>query len=132
MKLLIVTKLQLNKGIIGFKNRKEIDLLKDIIKEVCNCFDIEPYKIYQRNRKREVADARSIYFAFAYDYTEKSLAEIGKEVFMNHATVYYGKQKTEFVLKEEYEYFKQYLSNKGYIFTPKKRNYNKFLKHKMQ
>jgi len=112
-KLLIVTYVNLPKYKIKFKEKySELDR---ILNETCTFFKISKKEIMSKNRERKIIDPKAIFFAFCYDFTEYSLAKIGEQLNMNHASVLYGKDKSLFVLKKEYKRFKIYMQNCGFV-----------------
>jgi hypothetical protein len=62
----------------------ELEHLKDIVK------DNTGIDVNRKTRLREVVEARNIYFHLCRNNTTKSLAEIGKSVQKDHATVLHG------------------------------------------
>lgn len=62
----------------------ELEQIKDIVKEVTQ-IDID-----QNTRRREIVEARSIYFHLCKNNTNNSLTEIGRSVGKHHATVLHG------------------------------------------
>ena len=85
---------------------------KLILKEVAFFTGISSEDIKSKNRKREITDARAIFTVFVKKYKRKSLAAAGSIVSLNHSTVLYNEKKCDFVLKEEFTQFENYMINK--------------------
>jgi chromosomal replication initiator protein len=60
---------------------------KDIVDTVCQQMNVSERIVTARNRQREAVRARNIIIYLIKKYTDSSLAEIGKEVHRDHATV---------------------------------------------
>ena len=63
---------------------------KDIVMTVCQQMNISERIITARTRQREAVRARNIVMYLIKKYTDSSLAEIGKQVHRDHATVAYS------------------------------------------
>jgi len=66
--------------------------IDDIVKAVCNYYMVHEKLLYNKNRKREVVDARNIVFYIARKYTRLSLKNVGKPFGKDHTTVIHGIQ----------------------------------------
>ena len=62
----------------------EIKVIQELVKEDTK-IDISTIR-----RKREIVEARALYYKLCREYTYKSLTEIGKSVNRDHATVLWG------------------------------------------
>ena len=63
---------------------------KDIIDTVCQHMNVSERILTARSRQREAVRARNIIIYLIKKYTDSSLAEIGKQVHRDHATVAYS------------------------------------------
>ena len=63
---------------------------KDIVDTVCQQLNISERIVTARSRQREAVRARNIIIYLIKKYTDSSLAEIGKQVHRDHATVAYS------------------------------------------
>ena len=72
---------------LTYTEEKEISI-PDIIETVCDHFGLETSSIQTKSRKREVVQARQIAMYLAKEYTDYSVARIGKLIGdRDHATV---------------------------------------------
>jgi len=91
--------------------QKEVDALQftlhQVLLDVCDKTGFKPDDLRMKSRIREVCDARFIYFRRAREVTTASLAEIGAELRMDHATVLHGIRQAREVreLRLRYERF---------------------------
>lgn len=77
--------------------------LDNIINAVYNVTGINGLLLPMRTRKREIADARHLFFYFARRKTVKSLQQIGDEVCRDHASVLHGAKKIDDLRKTNLE-----------------------------
>lgn len=69
------------------KTLKTMKMLKEIMKLVSEQYGLD---ITQTNRRKDLVMARWVYYKLCRDFTPASLAEIGKSLNKNHATVLHG------------------------------------------
>lgn len=84
--------LEVVQDILGKMRKKpEEDLTVDKIQEVvCDYLRVPAELLRTKNRKREIVQARQLFMYFCKNYTNCSLAYIGKQVDRDHATVLYA------------------------------------------
>lgn len=80
------------RDILGKMRKKpEEELTVDKIQEiVCDYLHVPAEMLRTKNRKREIVQARQLFMYFCKNYTNCSLAYIGKQVDRDHATVLYA------------------------------------------
>lgn len=81
----------------------EIEYLKKIVEEVTGC------DVNEKTRKREVVEARMIYYSILVDYARFTLTKIGKSVGKDHATVLYNYRQSKFIIPQDKILNKKYL-----------------------
>lgn len=69
--------------------------MKEIVEIVCDFYNIYPKKIFNLNRKREIAKCRQISMYLARHFTSYSLSEIGAYFDREHATVLHAIKAVE-------------------------------------
>jgi chromosomal replication initiation ATPase DnaA len=69
--------------------------LESILKDISDKTKISIEKLLDKTRKREVCDARFVFYRRAKRCTKKSLARIGEFVGKDHATVLHGIREAE-------------------------------------
>ena len=73
------------------KDQKPEMTVERIEKVVCDYFNIEPEVLQSKTRKREIVQARQLAMYFCKNYTNASLAYIGKQIGRkDHTTVLYA------------------------------------------
>jgi hypothetical protein len=78
-----------------------------VLLDVCNKTGLTPEALKGKTRKREVVDARHVYFRRCREVTKASLSEIGSVVYRDHSTVLHGinEARNNNVVKALYERF---------------------------
>ena len=66
-----------------------------VLMDVCRRTGITPEQVMSKTRKREIVDARQIYFRRCRELTKASLSEIGSVVYRDHATVLHGEKEAK-------------------------------------
>ena len=90
-----------------------LETIKKIVENVTNI------DITKESRKREIVEARCIYYKISKLYTKSSLDKIGELLNKNHATVLHGIKKFDMIydssieIKENYKNCLIYINSKG-------------------
>lgn len=77
--------------------------LSRIMEVIADVTGINETLLPMRTRKREIADARHLFFFFARAKTIKSLSQIGDEVDRDHSSVLHGAKKINDLIKSNNE-----------------------------
>ena len=86
----IKTTSRANGQIEKYKYSSPYPFLDSILQDVCHRTGISLLLIKSRLRKRNIADARCVYFLRARKLTKSTLESIGELVNRDHATVLHG------------------------------------------
>ncbi|NLH53540.1 MAG: hypothetical protein GX459_11940 [Bacteroidales bacterium] len=88
----------------------------EVLNDVCQKLHISADALKSKTRKREIVEARHIYFRRACEITRASLSKIGAVVFRDHCTVIYGRKQAhevpDLIKKYESIYGKAKVQNK--------------------
>ena len=101
---------------LGEKNPQEYDITpEDILEEVSSKTKISIDDLRSKTRKREVVDARYMYYRRCREYFKQkcSYREIGEEVNRDHASVIWGIRATEEIIEVKRKYDSYYGTKAG-------------------
>lgn len=111
-KLFVVNKVYLTKKTILFVEKEQT--LKNILRYVSEYTGVAQKDFKNKSKERIYTTARMLFFAYSYDFIDKSLQTIADVLDKTHSAIIYAHNNVQFTYKKEYEAFLNYMLQKGF------------------